>query len=130
MIDTAKKLGMTGLCIYLPIALLSPFFFEFLFGAQWSQAGLLTTILSPLPLVGLIVSPLSRVLLVANRQEIKLLADVVCLVFPVFALYMTSQMGWSFWSCMLTFSGIQVLAYFFYFGLIWFVSRESAAETV
>ncbi len=127
MVDAAKKLGLIGLLIYLPIAVLSPFLFEFLFGAQWSQAGLLTSILSPLPLVGLIVSPLSRLLLVANRQEIKLLADVVCLVFPIFALYMTSQMEWSFWSCMMIFSGIQVLAYFLYFSLIWFVSRESAA---
>jgi len=128
MVDAAKKLGMIGLFIYLPIALLSPLFFEFLFGAQWSQAGLLTSILSPLPLVGLIVSPLSRLLLVANRQEIKLLADVVCLVFPIFTLYMTSQMEWSFLFCMMTFSGIQVLAYFLYFSLIWFVSKENTAE--
>lgn len=128
LVDAAKKLGVIGLFIYIPIAVLSPFFFEFLFGAKWSQAGLLTSILSPLPLVGLIVSPLSRLLLVANRTEIKLLADIVCLVFPIFALYLTSQIKWSFWFCMMTFSSIQVLAYFFYFSLIWFVSKENAAE--
>ena len=115
---SARNLGGVGLLVYLPAGILSPALFPIVFGPQWRQAGLLMALLSPFLLVALVVSPLSRLLLVVNRQEWKLLVDAVCLAVPLVAFFGGQRAGLGFLSCVALFSGLNVIAYLFYFAVI------------
>jgi O-antigen/teichoic acid export membrane protein len=125
---SAKHLAGVGVLIYLPVALLSPLLFGVVFGAQWQQAGTLMVLLSPYLFVALVTSPLSRLLLVVDRQEWKLVVDLVCLAVPVAAFYGGQRAGLSFLQCVALFSGLNVLAYTFYFTVIAHAARRFSAE--
>lgn len=125
---TAKHLAGVGVLIYLPLALLSPVLFGVIFGAQWEQAGTLMALLSPFLLVAMVTGPLSRLLLVVNRQERKLLVDTVCLAVPVVAFFGGQRAGLGFLRCVALFSGLNVLAYTFYFTVIVRAARSFSAE--
>jgi O-antigen/teichoic acid export membrane protein len=124
---SARHLSAIGVLIYLPVALLSPFAFGLVFGAQWRQAGTLTAWLSPYLLAALVTSPLSRLLLVVNRQEWKLVVDLACLAVPVAAFYGGQRAGLGFLPCVALFSGLNVLAYAFYFAVIVRAARSFSA---
>ena len=57
--------------------ILGSFVFGWVFGSQWQQAGVYLLFLSPLAAVDLIVSPVSTVTIVKERQDIQLLLDVI-----------------------------------------------------
>jgi lipopolysaccharide exporter len=83
---TAKRLLLLALLVYVPVAVVAPMVGGWLFGAQWSDAGPMMALLTPLCVAQTTVSPISRGLLLSGREERKLIADVVCLVLPVLAL--------------------------------------------
>lgn len=86
-LETAKKLCFLGLVPMILIAALSPILFETIFGLQWSQAGILCSILVPWSLAGLVVSPLSRVVFVFQGQTWKLIYDLTSLIILYGTLY-------------------------------------------
>jgi lipopolysaccharide exporter len=119
LVSTVKKLFMTGCCIYIPIAVLSPFLFGMIFGERWAPAGIVMTLLAPIGLLGMVVSPLSRILLVVNRMGIKLLADIVCLVLPFLGIFVSYHYRGNFELSIAVYSLMYIIANLFYFQIIW-----------
>jgi len=126
LLNTVKKLAISAGLIYVPIALVSPFLFGPLFGERWAAAGTLMAILAPVYLAGLVASPVSRLLLVTNRVELKLIFDVISVAAPLLAFYGMHRMAYGFLSCVAVYSGLAVFSYLLYLGLIW---RATRAET-
>jgi O-antigen/teichoic acid export membrane protein len=116
--ESAKKLGLVGAAVYLPVLLLAPTVFPLLFGRDWRDAGVVAAILVPFLWLTLLVSPLSRLVLVSGRTELKPLADLVCLALPVSALLAARKLD--FTDAMVAFGIASVAAYLFYLAVIWF----------
>jgi O-antigen/teichoic acid export membrane protein len=88
---TALKLLIVSLLIYVPSAILAPTVFPIVFGPQWQQLGSIFAALAPFLCLGLVVSPLSRVLIVTERMHFKLWFDGLFLVVPCSALWLARE---------------------------------------
>jgi len=117
--DVVKKLIPISAAIYVPLGLLSPLFFGFMFGKVWADAGLLLSVLSLVSLVGLVVTPISRLLLVINRPELKFPVDFARIFIPNVALFLMHREGYNLFQTMTVFSVLSSLTYLLYFWLIW-----------
>ncbi len=122
---TAAKLLLMGILVYVPVGLLAPFVAGWVFGPAWSDAGVLIALLVPLCVAQTTVTPISRGLLLSGREERKLLADVVCLVLPVTALYLAR--GRPMLVAVACFSAAATLAYVVYYAVIVSALRKAPA---
>ena len=113
------RLLATGILIYVPAAIVSPFLFPIIFGASWKPAGKLMAIQSLASIAGLIVSPLSRALAISKRPEFKLIADICRSVVPVSGLVISHQWGSSFIGAMAVFFSLTTVAELFYLWIVW-----------
>ncbi len=64
--STTRRLTMLGLPMFIALALLSPWLYPWLFGAQWQQAGLFSAILCLASLLSFVTVPLDRTSLVVG----------------------------------------------------------------
>ena len=113
------KLSLISFGVYIPIAILSPFLFPFVFGDAWEQAGTLMAIQSLASISGLVVSPLSRALAISKHPEIKFIPDVIKLVIPISGILLCNNFGLTFVLTMIIFSILSVLCEAFYMYIIW-----------
>ena len=127
LLKVTRSLTITACLIYIPVAVFSPFIFGFVFGAEWRAAGICMAIVSPLSIVALIVSPVSRLLVVAEKIELKLYFDVFSLVVPILGMIIMHHIGYGFFSCLAGYAFFNIVAYAMYFRLIWHVSGRDMA---
>ena len=113
---TAARLLWFAAAVYVPVALLAPLGAGWLFGRQWADAGPMIAALAPLCIAQTVVSPISRGLLLSGREELKLLADLACLVLPITTLYLAS--GQRMIVAVACFSAASVLAFLIYYLVI------------
>lgn len=121
---TVRGLAKYGVVVLLPAAILSPWVFGFIFGGKWADAGLLVSIIAPWAFASLVVSPVSRLLVVAHRNEWKLLYDVLSLTAVSAAVYSAYRLGWSFREAVALTSVLQVACFLFYFVLLHWAARH------
>ncbi len=124
MKSAMQKLTIVSLGIYLPIALISPFLFALVFGQSWEQAGTLMAIQSLACMTGLVVSPLSRALVISRYPELKLLPDIVRLVMPISSLWVCHHFGMTFLLTMVVFSVLTAISEIFYMFIIWYATVD------
>ena len=74
-----RKLIMLGLMPMLGIMLLAPPYLGVLLGEEWTQAGAVAAVISPWLFTSFVVSSLSRVISVLQRQDLKLVYDIFTL---------------------------------------------------
>lgn len=122
---TALRLTMLGLAFILPVAVLAPFLAAPVLGSAWADAGILTVILAPWSLAGLVVSPLSRVLAVTLQLELKIVYDVAALAFVLAALAIARAANVGFLGAMLAMSLLRVVAYVIYLLVILYALRDA-----
>lgn len=127
MYRALTRLALVSMAIYIPIALIAPFGVRFILGPQWTQAGLIAMILAPMMITALIVSPASRILVVVDRPEWKLIVDVVRIVLPPGCLYVAHTLGWTFISSLIGFSLVAAAANLMYLFIVWRASFVRAA---
>jgi O-antigen/teichoic acid export membrane protein len=112
---------MMGLVAVGPVALLvflGPSLFRFVFGAQWGTAGSLAGYLMLGAAAQLMVSPLSRAMVVLNGQRLKLVYDFLSICLTVGIITVGHRAGMSLAQSVLVLSLSQVGAYALYFWLI------------
>ncbi len=100
--------------------------FRLVFGTMWARAGVLAGLMAPWALARLVVVPLSRVVLVFNRQELKLLYDICSLVGVVLVLAVGIKQSPSLSTTIAWLSLTQAGLCSFYFLLL----RRAAAQGV
>jgi lipopolysaccharide exporter len=111
----AAGLLLVGLGPALLLALYGEKLFAVVFGSTWATAGSLAAVMAPWALAQLVVSPLSRVIFVFQRQEWKLLYDAVNLVCTVGTLYLGHLKGFSLIRTIQVLSLLSVATYAIYF---------------
>ena len=82
-----RKLLLIGLVPYLSVGLLAPWIFSFVFGNEWKGAGIYTQYLIPWFFLSFVVTPLTGLLSVLNRQKERLVYAVGLFVARFLALY-------------------------------------------
>jgi O-antigen/teichoic acid export membrane protein len=107
-----------GSMVMLPATVLAPFGLPWLLGPQWKGAGLLFSLVAPWSLASLIVSPLSRILLIVERKELKLGYDIVALTLLVGTMSLSAAIGLGLEATVAALSAGQVAAYALYFLLL------------
>jgi len=108
------RLAKLGLMILGPLAIAAPFVSGKLFGGQYAQVGPLAAVLFPWCLAQLISSPLSRLLVVADRNALLLLFDVLALAAVLLGFYIGHARTFSFLQCTALVSALMTLAYAVY----------------
>jgi O-antigen/teichoic acid export membrane protein len=126
-VSSVKRLALVGAAIYVPVLVLAPFVFPWLFGDIWEQAGIVAAILAPALWLTLVVSPVSRLILVTGRTGLKFVADLVKLTVPSAALLMGREAG--FIGAVVAFGAASFFAYLFYLGVIWLAIRPARTDT-
>ncbi len=86
LLDTMRMLGIVAVAIYVPLCLVAPWVFEWVFGAPWRMAGEMLLLLAPMWLTSMVVSPVSRLPMVLGRPQLKLVFDTCFLLLPLAAL--------------------------------------------
>jgi len=87
-------------------------------------------VMIPMTLAATVVSPVSRMVLVAQRQEIKLIYDGVSLASVVGALCGGGALGWSLTASIGLMSGLIALCYAVYYGLMMMLARRMATGSL
>jgi len=75
----SKRLFVFALLPLIASITLAPFLIGYILGQEWSQAGYIIAILSPWLFAQTVVGPITRILILLQRQELKLLYDVFIL---------------------------------------------------
>ncbi len=123
-----RRLAMIGLLPLIAIVTLAPFVFGLVFGADWRQSGVVAAVIAPWLYAAFVVSTVSRVLLVVQKQEFKLAYDVaaVLLVFGVFLATLALQL--SFLQSVALLSAGRVLTYTLYLFVIFRAVRSTCVS--
>jgi O-antigen/teichoic acid export membrane protein len=113
-LKTGFVLFLIGLPIAILVAVTGPGLFAIAFGPQWEVAGRMAVAMTPWYLAALVVSPLSRVVLVFSGQAGKLVYDVLSLGAVVGAISAGSALGLDLVTTVWLLSGLQAAAYLVY----------------
>jgi O-antigen/teichoic acid export membrane protein len=130
LLRVLRKLALLSAAVYVPAAALAPVVFPYLFGGPWSRAGVVFALLAPNALAGLVVSPVSRLLFVVNRPELKLIVDGLRLLVPLLTLTVLHRTGAGFLTCVAAYGIGSALAYALYLGLILYASGRARVAPV
>lgn len=82
-----KKLLIIGVFPFIVLFIGGPFLFSIFFGPEWYEAGIFARILSIYVFASLVLSPVSKIFEVYEKQNYKLLIDVVSFIM-VFTLFL------------------------------------------
>jgi lipopolysaccharide exporter len=117
-LKTAYKLFLTSCIISIPMAAMGLSGLNFFFGADWANAGLLVLLMLPWSMLGLVVSPLSRITFVLNSQQYKLIYDVFSLLGQILVFIYAAVVKPSLFETTAWLSIVGVLAYAIYFHIL------------
>ena len=124
-------LGLLALSFPLAIGVmvLAPWTFAFIFGEEWRVAGTLAAVMAPWYSAALIVSPLSRVVLVYRGQVTKLIYDVLSLGVAVASISVAAWLGLDAVMAVWYLSLGQALAYCVYLVILYQMVRTADSPT-
>jgi len=114
----AVRLLRIGALVLIPAVLVAPIVLPPLLGPDWSNSGFLFAAIAPWSLGSLVVTPLSRVLAITERKELKLIYDLSALTLLVGIIIASSRAGLGFIQTIALASAGQVIAYAVYFALL------------
>ncbi len=117
-LTSTRWLGTIAIVLYGVIAGLSPLLFGVVFGYEWKDSGWMVSLLAPISIASLVVSPLSRVLVVINQPGIKLLVDMLMITVTIITLWSVQTLGGTLVQSIAAYSVAVTLNYAVYFFLI------------
>lgn len=118
LIKTVRGLTLLAILIFVPIAVISPFIFENIFGNKWKQAGMMMPYIAMLSMFAFVVSPLSRAIFVYNKQEYKIYVDLFRLTIPFISIFGVKHFGYGFLSSIIVYVILGIIGYIVYYFII------------
>ena len=119
LLKTVRNLSIFALLIFIPIILFSPILFPIIFGSQWNIAGKIMSYKAILSIFTFIISPITRAILVYEKQEHKLVIDLFRLALPFISIYAINYFGFSFFVSLLTYVVLGVVVYIYYLFIVY-----------
>ena len=123
-----RRLSLLGLLPMTIAMTCSPTLVPFVFGREWAPMGIIAALIAPWIYATLVVSSLSRVLSVLQRQEYKLIYDVSALSLICAAFGAADRWSLGLMATVSAVSAVGVVSYLIYLGIIIrVVSRDLCA---
>lgn len=111
-----KTLLLASVIPFLILVFFSPEIFSFVFGERWRGAGSVTQVLAVLYTAKFVVSPLTYTTVIANKQWVGLLIDILLLLSLLGVLYAENAYHLSFYTSLtiyaLTYSSLYFLSFY------------------
>ncbi|MBM7662862.1 O-antigen/teichoic acid export membrane protein [Bacillus mesophilus] len=108
---TAKQLFMWGVIPTILLLFLSPWLFQFIFGAEWKDAGVYVQFLALMYLAQFTMSPLSSTLDILQRQNWELVWDFSRVILVVLGISLSSYLHLSPSYAVLIYSTVMLCSY-------------------
>lgn len=115
LLSAAAILFFAGCSIYLPVYFFSSYIFPMLFGVEWILIVPIAQAMTPFMIVAFVASPCSRLLLVLDRTELKVVSDMFRLIGAPAMLAIATMNNLSFISGIWLLTWFLAAAYGFYF---------------
>lgn len=123
-----KKLTLLGCVTIIPLGLISPWAFPFIFGAEWESAGRYALVLSPMILLQFISSPFGVTLAVLERQNLAMVREIIRVVLIASALFIAKAWNYSPEQAVMLLSVAGGLAYLSHLLVSWLAIRRCAID--
>jgi len=114
----AGILLLIGICPAAALVFFGPPLFQWVFGSKWLEAGMMATWVAPWFLAQFVVNPLSRVVLVIGRQDIKLLYDVITFGGTIAVFAIAHHRQWPVMTAIGALAGVKTVTYAILFLLL------------
>jgi O-antigen/teichoic acid export membrane protein len=125
----AAVLLLVGLCPAITLVLFGPRLFEWIFGSKWVEAGMMAAWAAPRFLAQFVVSPLSRVVLVVGRPEIKFIYDIMTFAGTIAVFAIAHHQGWPVITLVAALAALNTAAYAVFFVLLLNISSTRRHES-
>ena len=123
-----KRLFLFALLPLLAFVLLAPILAGPVLGEKWAETGVLLALISPWLLGQTVVGPVSRILVILQRQQLKLAYDLISISFLVLTWFFASTFDLTLREYTALLSGLLALSYLPYLGLCLFALKRWKAE--
>jgi lipopolysaccharide exporter len=123
---TGAALLALGAVVAITVIVIGPTAFALVFGSEWRTAGTMAAIMAPWYAAALVVSPLSRVVLVYEGQGSKLIYDLLSLAVVVVAIAGGAVAGLDLFGTIGVLSAGQALAYAVYYVVLYRLVRRGS----
>jgi O-antigen/teichoic acid export membrane protein len=128
LLATARRSAALAIGPLVAVAVVSPFAFPLVFGSEWRVAGEYVALLAIGQFAALVVSPISRTLLIVERQGLELIWSVFRLGLCCGAVFLVYYLSSSAHMAILALGICDLLAYAVLFGLIQYAVGEFACR--
>jgi O-antigen/teichoic acid export membrane protein len=125
----AAVLLLLGACPAAVLVAFGPRLFELVFGSKWVEAGMMAAWAAPRFLAQFVVSPLSRVVLVVGRPEVKFIYDVMIFAGTIGVFAIAHHQGWPVMMLVAALAALNTAAYAVFFLLLIYISSTQHHET-
>lgn len=113
-----RKISVFAVVMLILIMIFAPLIFPPIFGEKWVDIGNISAIIAPWVCFRLVVAPLSRLLAVVERQDLKLVYDVFILIAIIAVFQFSIHADVEFKESLILLSGANFVAYGLYMLLI------------
>ena len=116
----------------IPAAILvafGPHLFVWVFGGKWAEAGVMAAWAAPRFLAQFVVNPLSRMVLVAGRQEVKFIYDIMAFVGTIVVFAAARHWSWTVINLVAGLAALNTAAYAVFYILILSISSTPARSS-
>lgn len=118
-----------GLALALGIILVGDSVWGAVLGEQWSEAGRYAVAIAPRAAAVMVVSPISRTVLVFGGQKVKLVYNILSVAIVVAATALADSMAWSALETISAISWAQAGSSCVYFFVLWYITRRGLVTT-
>lgn len=125
----SKRLIQMGVFPFMVLGFFGGPLFGFVFGENWTEAGIYSQILSIYVLFQFISSPLSSVFPIFNRQGTGLILTLTQLFSRILALIIFARLGVAR-NCLLAYSGISLITYILIFYFVYHFSKTPISSGI
>jgi len=125
----ATVLFLFGLFPAVTLVAFGPRLFEWVFGGKWVEAGVMAAWTAPWFLAQFVVSPLSRVVLVVGRQEVKFIYDILTFGGTIAVFAIAHHSSWPVMTLIAALTGLKTTAYVVFFMLLLGISSTPVHGT-
>ena len=127
IVRTTRRLALMGLSI-LVIGLLAPMVFAFVFGDRWREAGVYCQVLAPMIFAQFVVSPISNLTNVVERQDLQLYGDAARAIIVVAVFVGAARAQWGAVPALALYSGAMTLTYIAFFAMYVAIARAASPK--
>jgi lipopolysaccharide exporter len=114
----AAILLVIGVCPAAILAALGPRLFDWVFGSKWLQAGVMAAWMAPWFLAQFIVNPLSRLVLVVGRQQVKFIYDIITFGGTIAVFVIAHHRQWPVMTAIAALAALKTVTYAIFYLLL------------